>query len=47
MISTFSSLPAIFSPVNTQSSTALGWIFWMSGSKDYIPHYAIIGSIKA
>ncbi|MBF1418437.1 MAG: hypothetical protein HXN39_00625 [Prevotella histicola] len=46
-ISTFSSLSFIFSCVNAQSSTALGWMFWMSGGKDYIPHYAIIGSIKA
>jgi len=22
-------------------------MFWMSGGKNYIPHYAIIGSIKA
>ena len=46
-ISTFSSLSFIFSCVNAQSSTALGWMFWMPGSKDYIPHYTIIGSIKA
>jgi hypothetical protein len=46
-ISTFSSLAAIPSPVNAHSSTALSRMFWMSGGKDYIPHYAIIGSIKA
>ena len=45
-ISTFSSLPSVFSPVNAYSSTALSRMFRMSGSKDYIPHYAIIGSIK-
>ena len=46
-ISTFSSLPFIFSCVNTQSSTALGWMFWMSGSKDNTSHYTITGSMKA
>ncbi|MBF1424212.1 MAG: hypothetical protein HXN41_00430 [Prevotella histicola] len=46
-INTFSSLPAIFSPVNAQSSTALGWMFWMPGSKENTSHYTITGSIKA
>ena len=45
-ISTFSSLSFIFCCVNAQSSTALSRMFGISGSKDYIPHYAIIGSIK-
>lgn len=46
-INTFSSLPAIFSPVNAQSSTALGWMFWMPGSKENTSHYTITGSMKA
>ena len=46
-ISTFSSLSFIFSCVNAQSSTALGWMFWMPGSKDNTSHYTITGSMKA
>ena len=46
-ISTFSSLSFIFSCVNAQSSTALGWMYWMPGSKDNTSHYTITGSMKA